>query len=373
MLHHNGTPVLTTKRLVLRPFTVDDAPEMYKNWATDPLVTRYVTWEVHPSVDFTRELLTSWVAAYDNPETLNWVMTLDGHPIGNVAAVHLSDKHDSVELGYCMSSAHWSKGYMSEAVAAIRDYLFREVGVYRLVIRHDVRNPASGMVAKKIGCTWEGCQRGSIHKKDGVRADIDVLSLLRPEWEKMQTPAKPTLTLDTPRLTLRPANTGDFEAVHAYAGSPENTHYMAWGTNDERATREYLRGSEKAWSREDVRDYEFVMAEKATGRVIGGCGLYLDGANLGWILHRDYWGRGYTTEAARAMIGYAFGNLGVRRLTATCDAENVGSWRVMEKCGMRREACFKKAQLCHGEWHDRYVYAILKEEWEKGMPCGQMM
>ncbi len=364
MLHYQGTPILTTKRLVLRPYTIADAEDMYQNWASDPLVTRYVSWEVHPSVEFTRELLTGWVAEYEKPEYLNWVMTLDGHAIGNIAAVHLSDKHEAVELGYCMSSAHWNKGYMSEAVAAIRDYLFREVGVYRLVIRHDVRNPASGMVAKKIGCTWEGCQRGAILKKDGIHADIDVLSLLRPEWEKMQNPEKSTFTLDTPRLTLRPANLGDFEAVHAYAGNKENTHYMYWGTNDEKATREYLRNCEKAWRQNPVRDYEFVMVEKETGRVIGGCGLYIDHCNLGWILHRDYWGRGYTTEAARAMIAYAFGTLGLRRLTATCDPENVGSWRVMEKNGMRREARYSKVRMCHGEWHDEYAYAILKEEWE---------
>ncbi len=368
MLNHNGTPTLTTARLTLRPFTVDDAPGMYENWASDPLVTRYVSWEVHPSVDFTRELLASWVAEYERPDYLNWVMTLDGRPIGNIATVHLSDKHESAELGYCMSSAHWNKGCMSEAVAAVRDYLFREVGIYRLVIRHDVRNPASGMVARKIGCTWEGCQRGAILKKDGVHADIDVLSLLRPAWEKLQNPVKPALTLDTPRLTLRPATPADFEAVHAYAGDPANTYYMSWGTNDEKATRQYLRDCEKAWAEQPVRRHEFVMVEKESGRVIGGCGLYLGENNLGWILHRDYWNRGYTTEAARAMIDYAFGTLGVRRLTATCDPENVGSWRVMEKCGMRREACFRKVQPCHSAWHDKYVYAILNPaEGEEGM------
>lgn len=363
MLNYNGTPILTTQRLLLRPFTVDDAPAMYQNWATDPLVTRYVTWNVHPSPDFTRELLTAWVAEYERPDYLNWVITLNGTPIGNIAV--FDRKYDAVELGYCMSSAHWNRGYMTETVTAVRDYLFREVGIYRLVIRHDVHNPASGMVAKKIGCTWEGCQRSAIVDKDGERADINVLSLLRPEWEKLLLPKHPSLTLDTPHLTLRPATTEDFDAVHAYAGDPSNTYYMAWGTNDERATREYLRECEKAWAREDVRDHEFVMVEKATGKVVGGCGLYLDNANLGWILHRDYWNRGYTTEAARAMIEYAFEKLGVHRLTATCDAENIGSWRVMEKCGMRREACFRQAQRCHGAWHDRYVYAILKEEWEQ--------
>ncbi len=142
---------------------------------------------------------------------------------------------------------------------------------------------------------------------------------------------------------------------------------MSWGTNDERATREYLIECEKEWSREVVRNYEFVMVLKETGKVIGGCGLYLSDdrrqALLGWILHRDYWKNGLTPEAGRAMIDYGFSTLGLHRIHVTCDAQNYGSRRVMEKLGMRREAEFKKVCLCHGEWHDKYEYGILEEEW----------
>ncbi|MGN1345885.1 MAG: GNAT family N-acetyltransferase [Eubacteriales bacterium] len=367
MLNHKGTKTLATERLLLRPFIVEDAPDMYRNWASDPRVTKYVTWNPHRSADETKQLLELWTSRYADSSYYNWTMTLDGHAIGNLEVVGTSDRNESMELGYCMSVNFWNRGYMTEAVSAIRDFLFGEVGAHRLVIRHAVQNPASGKVARKCGFTWEGQQRGAIFSSDGEPMNIECYSLLRDEWECLRNAAPQTLLLDTPRLTLRPACIGDFDAVHAYAGSPENTHYMIWGTNDEKTTRSFLVNCEKAWSCRPVRNYEFVMVGKETGRVIGGCGLYLEEngqAELGWIVHRDSWKQGFAAEAGRAMADYAFGTLGLRRLRARCDAENYGSWRVMEKLGMRREAEFHEVRLCRGEWHDEYEYAILKEEWQ---------
>jgi len=371
MLNHKGTKTIATPRLLLRPFIVEDAHDMYANWASDPRVTKYLTWMPHESPEATAELLALWVPNYENPAYYNWVITLEGRAIGNVSIVRQSDKSEYMEFGYCLSAAYWNQGIMPEAVSAVRDFLFREVGAHRLVIRHATKNPGSGKVARKCGFTWEGRQRQEFRSALGEYLDIEAYSLLRNEWEEMQKDIVPAeLTLATPRLILRPANIGDFEAVHAYAGCPENTKYMSWGPNDEKMTREYLLHCEKAWAQEKITDHEFVMVQKETGRVIGGCGLFLDEdgrqATLGWILHRDFWKQGYTPEAAQAMVDYAFGVLGIHRVYSTCDGENYGSYRVMEKIGMRREAEFKQARDCRGEWHDEYKYGLLKEEWEKG-------
>ena len=370
MLNHKGTKTIATPRLLLRPFIVEDAHDMYANWASDPRVTKYLTWMPHESPEATAELLALWVPNYENPAYYNWVITLEGRAIGNVSIVRQSDKSEYMEFGYCLSASYWNQGIMPEAVSAVRDFLFREVGAHRLVIRHAAKNPGSGKVARKCGFTWDGRQRQEFRSAWGEYLDIEAYSLLRNEWEEMQKDTvSAKLTLDTPRLILRPANIGDFEAVHAYAGCPENTKYMSWGPNDEKMTREYLLHCEKAWAQEKITDHEFVMVQKETGKVIGGCGLFLDEdgrqATLGWILHRDYWKQGYTPEAAQAMVDYAFGVLGIHRVYSTCDGENYGSYRVMEKIGMRREAEFKQARDCRGEWHDEYKYGLLKEEWEK--------
>ena len=170
--------------------------------------------------------------------------------------------------------------------------------------------------------------------------------------------------LETDRLILRPLNPDDFEAVHSWAGSPANTRYMAWGPNTEEQTREFLAITKPG------KDFAVVL--KGTDKVIGSCGIYPDSDNdtgeLGWILHMDYWKRGYGTELGGELIRYGFEDLTLRRISAPCAAANYGSCRVMERNGMRREALNVKAFWARvdKEWIDNAVYAILAEEYIKG-------
>jgi len=168
-------------------------------------------------------------------------------------------------------------------------------------------------------------------------------------------------TIETDRLILCPLGPDDFDAVHAWAGNPENTRYMSWGPNDEAQTREFLASVQTG------RDFAVVLKE--AGTVIGSCGIYSDSdydtGELGWILHMDHWKRGYGTELCGALIQYGFESLKLRRIFAPCAAVNYGSYRVMERNGMRREAVHTKAFWARvdKEWVDSAVYAILAEEY----------
>ncbi|MCL2810606.1 MAG: GNAT family N-acetyltransferase [Clostridia bacterium] len=171
------------------------------------------------------------------------------------------------------------------------------------------------------------------------------------------------MILETTRLILRPLTPDDFETVHAWAGNPANTRYMAWGPNTEQETQDFLALAQTG--------KDFAVVEKETGRLIGSCGIYTDNANdtgeLGWILHMDYWKQGYGTELGKELIRYGFETLKVRRLFAPCAAANYGSCRVMERNGMRREALHLKAFWARvdNQWVDKAVYAILAEEYGK--------
>lgn len=113
MITHKGTKTLKPERLTLRRFTPDDAQAMFENWASDARVTRYLTWQPHTSPEATAQLLALWCAAYENPSTYNWVLEYAGAPIGNISAVHLSERDEAAELGYCMGYAYWGKGHLS--------------------------------------------------------------------------------------------------------------------------------------------------------------------------------------------------------------------------------------------------------------------
>jgi len=87
-------------------------------------------------------------------------------------------------------------------------------------------------------------------------------------------------------------------------------------------------------------------------------------AELGWVVDPSYAGRGFATEAVRALLRICFADLGLRRVTASCFAANTASWRLMEKLDMRRELHTVRESLHRsGEWLDGYGYALLAEEW----------
>ena len=179
MLKHAGTRRLETGRLILRRYTVDDAPAMFERWCHDPEVSRFLTWPPHASVDVTRALLTEWVADYDRPDCYNWVLELKdgGGIIGNCSVVRIDESIDELELGYCMGRAWWGKGYMPEAVRAIVAFLFDVVSANRVAAEHDLENQKSGRVMQKAGMTFEGVRRQGFRGMRGIQ-DMACYSIL---------------------------------------------------------------------------------------------------------------------------------------------------------------------------------------------------
>ncbi|HEY1928334.1 MAG TPA: GNAT family protein [Caulobacteraceae bacterium] len=187
-----------------------------------------------------------------------------------------------------------------------------------------------------------------------------------------ETPTLPPLELPirTERMVLRDFRFDDLEAVHAYASDPEVVRYMPWGPNTEDDTRERMKFSETEAATCPRTEYNLAIELLAEQRVVGSIALHpVDLPNgtmmTGYCLRRDLWGRGLVFEAARALLDAGFGQLGLHRIFATCDVRNTGSWRVMEKLGMRREGLLRKDRLVRGEWRDTYVYAVLAEEWSR--------
>ena len=106
-LHHAGTQILKTKRLVLRPLSLDDAQAMYDNWASDPQVTRFMNWPTHENIEVTRAILAEWVPQYQNPSYYHWCITLDGEPIGAVSLLNIQERSMAGELGYNIGRKWW--------------------------------------------------------------------------------------------------------------------------------------------------------------------------------------------------------------------------------------------------------------------------
>lgn len=169
-MNHLGTNRIETQRLILRKFTVDDASAMYRNWSSDPEVTKYLTWPAHDSETVSRRVLLDWTSQYQDCAFYQWAIvpkTIE-EPVGSIGVVRMDEKAKLVHIGYCIGRDWWHRGITSEAMQAVMDYLFDEVGVNRIESRHDPRNPNSGAVMRKCGMHFEGTMRQSDWNNQGI-------------------------------------------------------------------------------------------------------------------------------------------------------------------------------------------------------------
>ncbi|HPX93132.1 MAG TPA: GNAT family N-acetyltransferase [Bacillota bacterium] len=183
---HKGTVRLETERLILRRFTVADAEAMFKNWASDPEVTKYLSWEPHVNIEETREILRTWVNSYDFKNYYSWGIEIKDSEtlIGSIAVVEGRENIRLVHIGYCIGKPWWHQGYVSEALAELIRFFFEEVGVNRIESCHEPANTHSGDVMKKCGMQYEGLHRQSIYKPDGQFPDACYYAILAEDYRK---------------------------------------------------------------------------------------------------------------------------------------------------------------------------------------------
>lgn len=186
------------------------------------------------------------------------------------------------------------------------------------------------------------------------------------------------MSLETERLRLRLLTADDTAALLGYRGDPEVCRYLPFEPMD---AAEIARRLETEWFRAEPReDGEHVtlgVERRDTGELVGDVILFLrsrehGNGEIGWVFSPAVAGRGYATEAARAMLDWAFGPLGLRRVTARLDELNTASARLCERLGMRREARLVENERFKGRLSTELDYAILAREWRDGVvsPAG---
>jgi RimJ/RimL family protein N-acetyltransferase len=177
----------------------------------------------------------------------------------------------------------------------------------------------------------------------------------------------------TERLSIRPSTADDADAMFDIRSRPEVADWLPVLPIDRQAWRERFADPEKL---------AMTLAFELDGEVIGD--LYLSvtdawaqaevadqakgtQAEIGWVVAPEHGGKGYGTEGAAALLRICFEDLGLRRVQALCFADNVASWRIMEKLGMRREEYALRDSLHRTRgWLDGMTYAILVDEWRAG-------
>lgn len=182
-LTHKGTVQLETSRLILRPFRVSDAEEMFRNWANDTRVTKYLLWRAHESVNETRSVLEYWQRRYQKKDFYEWGIILKetGELIGSAGA---SRTHDPTcwDAGYCIGYRWWGKGICTEALTVLLKFFFCEVGCRKITAMHAIENPASGRVMEKCGMVRRPGDSVPVNTENGLY-NCRVYELTREQYE----------------------------------------------------------------------------------------------------------------------------------------------------------------------------------------------
>ena len=173
--------------------------------------------------------------------------------------------------------------------------------------------------------------------------------------------------IETSLLLLRPLHVDDFEDFYEYAQDPLVSSQGMWSPYESKDS-----------AREDFNHictlYDrglmwWALEDHTSGKMVGRCELADydprdSHAELSYALHRDFWGRGYMTDAAQMVVRYGFEQLQLIRIGAQVFPDNLGSIRVLEKIGMTQEGRLRHYSQVRGKPDDVYIYSVLRTEWQ---------
>ena len=171
------------------------------------------------------------------------------------------------------------------------------------------------------------------------------------------------MLIETNRLVIRKFEQDDWKALLEYTSNQAVMEYIPEGVFTEKDAKKFVEKN----AGDQAEKYAVVLKDEnlLIGHIVFHKYFGDHTYEIGWVFNSNYYNKGYASEAAHATLKYGFEQLNLHRIIATCQPENIGSYRVMEKIGMRKEGYFKKCIPAGDSWWDEYYYAILAEEWEK--------
>lgn len=171
---------------------------------------------------------------------------------------------------------------------------------------------------------------------------------------------------DLDSLVLRPIRLSDADRIHEWTSKPEACRYQSWGPNTESETLVYVAGAVEAWNESPQQRWVWSVVD-ADDLVLGVGELKRHNetrAEISYIVHVDYWGRGVATVIGRLLTRWAFDTFPtLERVEATCDPRNVGSEKVLRRVGMTYEGTMRHTMRIRDGWRDSKLFSILRQEW----------
>jgi len=171
------TPTLETDRLLLRPFTYEDAEDVFTCWESDPDVAKYMFWTSHNDIDKTKEWISFEIGQIEKDDWYRFALVLkETNVLIGTGLIYFEEEVDSWEIGYNLGKKYWGKGYTTEAMKQIISFAQEELGITEIVGRYAKENPESGKVMEKLGFQFEKeipyeCNNGTV-RREGIQCRL---------------------------------------------------------------------------------------------------------------------------------------------------------------------------------------------------------
>ena len=335
---------IETDRLIIRAWQKTDLIDFYEYARVDGVGQR-CGWLPHESIEEASRILDMFIA---EKKTFALELKENGKVVGSVGLevretdLQLDESFAGREIGYVLNKDYWGRGLMPEAVKAVINCCFRELGFDWLTCGHFVWNDQSRRVVEKCGFRY---LKDVIHYTRFGMEELTKLYLLENNEKVIRRMSAPidaaAILLETERLVLRPVMQNDLSDIHEVAGDPEvaATAGFSVSKNLEDSAKRML---------EYIEDNEtLAVVLKENNKMIGTVSLQkrdwtiypldrtLKGRELGFDLNKNYWGRGLIPEAVKAVCNYCFEALGYDFLSAGHFLGNSQSRKAIEKCGFQ--------------------------------------
>lgn len=176
-------------------------------------------------------------------------------------------------------------------------------------------------------------------------------------------------TIETERLFLRKITMDDAPDIFEYAHVPEVSEFLLWYPHQTiQDSIEFIKFAEEKFTNDEWMIFGIELKEKR--KLIGTIDIRgWKGVNncteTGYVISNEYWNKGITTEALRSVIKFSFDELQLNRMETHCEEENIGSWKVMEKCGMKYEGTLREKVFVKERYRSMKMYSILRSEYIK--------
>lgn len=162
----HGTAELWTERMVLRRFCPEDAEPLYRRLGADPQMVRYSGWNPYATLESARETVRRFIAGYDDEHSYSWVMDVDDVLIGTIGAYDYMD--DRIEVGFSVVQGWQGRGYATEALKKVLEYLTENEGISRVTAWCASENTGSRRALEKAGMRLVRTERNGLAVGDGV-------------------------------------------------------------------------------------------------------------------------------------------------------------------------------------------------------------